>query len=171
MKRFFALLVFTIVLVPAFAQQLTTVGVIDSFRIYTTYFSQSAAVREVENFRADFQAELNRHAQELRTLQQRKIEADARGDEAAALRLNDEIFQKGMFIQDFQRIRQRQLEQMQTNLTQNDAFLQQLQSAVRLVAEAAGFTVILDAGNPALQWWSQEVDITDRVIARLRGRL
>ena len=153
-----------------FGQAITTVGVIDTARVYSTFFSQSAGVREIENFRAEFQADLNRHAQELRELQNRKLDADRRGDEVASLQLDNQIFQKAQFIQDFQRIRQRQLEQLQSNLSQSDSFLRELQTAIRLTSESAGFTVVLDARNTALQWWSPEVDITDRVIARLRGR-
>jgi outer membrane protein len=153
-----------------FGQAITTVGVIDTARVYSTFFSQSAGVREIENFRAEFQADLNRHAQELRELQNRKLDADRRGDESASLQLDNQIFQKAQFIQDFQRIRQRQLEQLQSNLSQSDSFLRELQTAIRLTSESAGFTVVLDARNNALQWWSPEVDITDRVIARLRGR-
>ena len=171
MKRILTSACFTLFgLLSVGAQQLTTVGVIDTARIYTTYFSQSTAVREIENFRAEFQTELNRHSQELRELQERKLEAQNSGNESEALRLDAQIIQKAQFIQDFQRIRQRQLDQMQANIAQSDSFLRQLQDAIRLVAEAEGFTVVLDARDQALQWWASEVDITDQVIARLRGR-
>jgi len=170
MKRILLGVAFTVLGFSLTAQQITTVGVVDTARIYSTYFSQSAAVRELEDFRAEFQAELNRHAQDLRRLQESKVAADLRGDSEASLRIDEEIFQKAQFIQDFQRIRQRQLEQMQNNLTQSDTFLRELQSAIRLTAEAEGFTVVLDARSSSLQWWSSEVDITDRVISRLRGR-
>lgn len=156
--------------IPGFAQQITTVGVIDTARVYSTYFTQSTAVRELESFRDQFQNELNRHSQELRDLQEQKLNATNAGNDALALGLDQEILQKAQFIRDFQRIRQRQLDDMQNNLTQSDAFFRQMQEAIRLVSEAEGFTVVLDARDSALLWWSSEVDITDAVIARLRTR-
>lgn len=153
----------------AFSQQLTTVGIIDTARVYSAYFGQSGPIRELEALRNQFQQELERHSRELLQLQQNKLAAQERGNESEVIRIEGQINQKASFIRDLQRTRQQQLDDMQNNLALSDAFLQRLQDTLRLVAESRGFTVVLDARNQALQWWSSEVDITEDVIRRLRN--
>jgi len=153
----------------AFSQQLTTVGIIDTARVYSAYFGQSGPIREREALRNQFQQELERHSRELLQLQQNKLAAQERGNESEVIRIEGQINQKASFIRDLQRTRQQQLDDMQNNLALSDAFLQRLQDTLRLVAESRGFTVVLDARNQALQWWSSEVDITEDVIRRLRN--
>jgi outer membrane protein len=150
------------------AEQLTTVGVIDTETIYLTYFRDSEAVRQLEVLRTEIQSELDRHAADLQRLQEQKIAAESRGDENRALQLDDQIFEKAQFIRDFQRVKTRQLEEKQRSLSQSDDFLKKLQEAVRLEAESSGFTIIIDAKSQGLQWWSREVDITNKVLDRLR---
>ncbi|WP_052078279.1 OmpH family outer membrane protein [Spirochaeta lutea] len=150
------------------SEQLTTVGVVDTESIYLSYFSDSAAVRQLEALRNEIQSELDSHAAELRRLQEQKLSAESQGNESLALRLDEEIFQKAQFIRDFQRVKTQQLEQRQRSLSQSDDFLRRLQEAIRLEAESSGFTIIIDAKSQGLQWWSREVDITNKVLDRLR---
>ena len=161
------LLVFFVSMILS-AEQLTTVGVVDITAIYSSFFSDSAAVRSLEALRASIQRELDSHVADLRNLQQRKLEAENAGRESEALRLDNEIFEKTEFIQEFQQVKERQLQDRQNNLLGSQSFLNQLQSAIRYVAEASGFTIVVSASDDKLIWWSQEVDITDLVLERLR---
>ncbi len=150
------------------AEQLTTVGVVDINAIYSAFFSDSAAVRSLENFKASIQRELDQHVAELRQLQQQKLEAESAGLQSEALRLDNEIFSMLQFIQEFQRIKQNQLQVRQNNFRSSESFLNQLQAAISYVAESSGFTIVISANDEKLIWWSQEVDITDLVLDRLR---
>ena len=51
------------------AQQITNVGVVDTGRVYTTYFRESAAVRNYDSKKAEFQAEIDRRTATLKSLQ------------------------------------------------------------------------------------------------------
>lgn len=150
------------------AEQLTTVGVVDISSVYTSFFSDSAAVRSLENLRNSIQRELDGHVAELRQLQQQKLDAENAGRASVALRLDNEIFEKSQYIQEFQRVKQGQLQDRQNNLRSSESFLSQLQAAISYVAEANGFTIVVSASDDKLLWWSQEVDITDLVLERLR---
>jgi outer membrane protein len=152
-----------------FAEQLTTVGVVDISTVYNSFFQDSLAVRELEELKESIQQELDGHVAILRRLQEQKLEAESAGREDEALRLDQEIYEKTQYIQDFQRIKQRQLYDRQQRLLNSDSFLAQLQSAIAFVAEANGFTIVVSANDDKLLWWSQEVDITDLVLERLRA--
>ncbi|AHC15196.1 OmpH family outer membrane protein [Salinispira pacifica] len=151
------------------AEQLTTVGVVDITRVYNSFFADSTAVRELENLKEEIQQELDGHVAILRRLQEQKLDAESDGDEDEALRLDEEIYEKQQYIQDFQRIKQRQLYDRQQRLLNSETFLSELQSAISFVAEANGFTVVVSSNDDKLLWWSQEVDITNLVLERLRA--
>ena len=56
-----------------FAQsKVTQFGVIDTARVYQTYFRESSAVRNYEKKKNDFQTEINRQSEALEKLQSKK---------------------------------------------------------------------------------------------------
>lgn len=169
-KKPIILLLLTIVISSAIAaEEITTVGVVDISAVYNAFFQDSRAVRELEELKESIQQELDGHVAVLRQLQERQLEAESAGRNDEALRLDEQIYEQTQYIQDFQRIKQRQLYDRQQRLLNSDSFLNQLQSAISFVAEANGFTVVVSANDDQLLWWSQEVDITDLVLNRLRA--
>jgi outer membrane protein len=169
MKKIALLACILMVSVSLSAEQLTTVGVVDISTVYNSFFQDSLAVRELEELKDSIQQELDGHVAILRRLQEQKLEAESEGRENDALRLDEEIYEKTQFIQDFQRIKQRELYDRQQRLLNSDSFLSQLQNAIAFVAEANGFTIVVTANDDKLLWWSQEVDITELVLERLRA--
>lgn len=77
-----------------FAQTMTRFGVVDTARVYSTYFRDSAAVRNYEQKKADFQKRINEKTEELKTLNQKLIDLKEKGDEAGALKVESEITKK-----------------------------------------------------------------------------
>ena len=154
----------------AHAEQLTTVAVLDVNRVYSSFLRDSQAVRNLEKAAENARAEIQEHEQELNELRDRKLGAAEAGNDRLALQLDDQIQEKQLFIEELRRVRSAQLERRQRDLLGSDDFLNEIQQAVRMVAESHGYTVVLNAADPHLQWWATEVDITDRVIERLRNR-
>ena len=91
-KLIFVLLLILFSVVSAFAQQdLTKFGVIDTSRVYTAYFRSSSGVRNYENKKSEFQTEIDKRTEELKKLQQKKIDYQNDGNEAASLKVEAEI--------------------------------------------------------------------------------
>ncbi len=153
-----------------FAEQLTTVAVLDVNQVYSSFLRESRAVRNLEQAAENARAEIREHEDELNDLRNRKLAAEDAGNDRLAIQLEDQIQEKRLFIEELRRVRSAQLERQQQSLLISDDFLGEIQDAVRIVAESEGFTVVLNASDPNIQWWSVEVDITDRVIERLRSR-
>ena len=135
----------------AWGEQLTTVAIIDITRVYNSFYRDSAQVRELENLRQQYQAEINEERARLRQVE----ELDAR------------ILEQRQFLQDLAARRQRQLDAREENLV-SDEFLAQLQDAIEYVAQSEGYTIVMRRDAAGLQWWSSEVDISDLVLERLR---
>ncbi len=153
--------------VGAGAEQLTTVGIIDVSKVTTAFFRDSQAVRELEDLTAKLQGEINGISADINHLKERKLLAENSGDSAAALRLDEEIYNKTNYLRDYYRIKNAQLQERRNRLSESSAFLGELQKAIAFVAEDQGYNVILKTSDTGLLWWSRQVDITELVISRL----
>lgn len=148
------------------AEQLTTVAVINIDKVYNTFYRDSQAVRELERLRSEYQNEINQQLEELEDLRDQRLRARNRGNERRVTELDREILEMTRFVEDLSQRRREQLQLQQERLLSND-FLNQLQQAIQHVAESEGYTVVIRSDTSGLQWWSQEVDISDLVLERL----
>lgn len=158
------LLLFTSVLG---AEQLTTVGIIDIQKVYNSFYRDSRAVRELEQLRERYQAEIDREVRELEDLEEDLSRARERGNDNRADRLESEVEQQRRYVEDLTSRRREQLQSRQQELVSDD-FLNRLQQAIVYVAESEGYTVVIRTDQEGLQWWSPTVDISDLVLERLR---
>lgn len=153
-----------------YAQQMriTNVGVIDTGRVYTTYFRESSAVRTYDSKKADFQAEVDKLTAELQSLQDKKIAYEKSGNSAAALRTDSEITKKTDFLTAYTASKNIELEKLRKNLSNSNTFYQQLYKVISHIAESDGYTLILSLQQAnGILWYSPTVDITEKVIAEL----
>ena len=161
MKKIFFAVIFCFSLISvSFAQQITRFGVVDTARVYQSYFRNSSPVRNYESKKADFQNEINRKTEEIQNLNN--------GNDAAAARLENEIIKKTDLLTEYTSAKNVELESIKKNLQNSDAFYKKLYSVLEKIAENEGFSMILSLQQAnAVLWYSPSVDITDKVIAEL----
>ena len=98
MKRYFKVLVslavFMFACIPAFSQQITKFGVVDTAKVYQAYFRNSAPVRNYEKKKAEFQEEINKQVEQIKKLQQKKLDYENSGNSASAMKTEAEITKK-----------------------------------------------------------------------------
>ncbi|MBN2657702.1 MAG: OmpH family outer membrane protein [Spirochaetales bacterium] len=152
------------------ASQITKVGVIDRTRILQTFYAESKGVRELETMKEQIQQELVRLNDEIKMYEERKLAAENKGDESEALRLDNIIFDKKQYMQDYYRTKNNQLAERQKNLYQDREFAQELLEQIEFVALSQGCSIVIDISTPGLYWHSEEVDITNMVLERLQSR-
>lgn len=163
-----AVLVLGSLMVPAGidAEQITTVAVVDIDDVFNSFYRDSQQVRELEQLREEFQAEINQELETLESLRDRRLQAQEDGNSRRVDQLSEEITQLERFLEDLSRRRRQQLEERQQRLLSDD-FFRQMQSAIQFVAESEGYTVVLRSDSDGLQWWSNQVDISEQVVERL----
>ncbi len=149
------------------AEQLTTVAVVDLSKIFQAFFRDSQAVREYERLKVDFQKEIDRMNDEIRQIQERKLAADNRGDQTMSLRLEDEVGKKRDYLRDYVNIKNAQLKRMREQFSESSSFSSEMLQAIEWVAMNEGYSVVVNASDQGLVWWSKSVDVTDMVIQRL----
>ena len=157
--------------VGLFAQQITNFGVVDTARVYTTYFRESSAVRNYEAKKSEFQAEIDKKTAELKNLQQKKIDYEQNGNEAAALKVQADINKKSDYLSAYTGTKNAELEKLRQNLATSNSFYQLLYKAIGRIAESEGYSMILSLQQAnGILWYSPTVDITEKVIAELGSR-
>ena len=167
-KIVFAGALFLLCAFSAFSQQITRFGVVDTAKIYQAYFKNSAPMRNYETKKAEFQTEINKKTEEIQKLRQQKNDAAASGNTSQLTKLDSEITKKTNALTEYTRAKNMELDSIKNSLQNSDAFYKKLYSIIERVAENEGFTMILSLqqGNGIL-WYSQSVDVTDKVISQL----
>ncbi len=152
------------------AQELTTVGVVDTDQIFQVYFRESRAVRQLEELAASIRTQRAELQRELERLETQRAAAQDSGNRERVLQLDEEITEQRDFIREFERVREAEFNSRRDAVLSlgDETFLEDLIAAIRFVAQLRGITVVLDAGEPGLLWWAQEVDMTEDVLARLQ---
>ncbi len=149
-------------------QQITKFGVVDTAKVYNAYFRNSAPVRNYEKKKSEFQSEINKRTDELRQLQQKKLDYEKNGNETAALKTETEIMKKKDYLTEYTNAKNVELESMQRALQSSDEFYGKLYSTLARIAEGGGYSMILSLQDSnSILWYSSSVDITDQVISDL----
>ena len=172
MKRYFkiliALCIFAFTAVPAFSQQVTRFGVVDTAKVYQAYFRNSAPVRNYEKKKAEFQEEVNNQVEQIKKLQQKKLDYENAGNESAALKTEAEITKKTDYLTEYTNAKNVELESMQKTLQNSDDFYKKLYNTLAKIAESGSYSMILSLQESnAILWYSSSVDITNQVITEL----
>ena len=170
MKKYFIATVFVFLMIVSnsFAQQITKFGVVDTAKVYNAYFRNSAPIRNFEKKKAEFQEEINKKTDELRSLQQKKLEYENEGKEAQALKIESEILKKKEYLTEYTNAKNVELETLQRSLKTSDEFYKKLYNTLSRIAESGGYSMILSLQESnAILWYSSSVDITSQVISEL----
>jgi outer membrane protein len=161
--------------VPAMAQQITRIAVVDLGRVIMTYSRDGAALKDFELRKAQIQSEIDRLGEELRKLQAQKLEADRVSDKAASLRLDGEIYRRTEYLKDFVRTKQAELDDQAKKVAASSQFVQTVFKQIQQICETEGFSLVLnlksaDSVMSSVVWYSPMIDITDKVIQALIGK-
>ena len=154
--------------IPVFSQQITKFGVVDTAKVYEAYFRNTAPIRNYENKKAKYQAEINKQTEELRKLQQKKLDYENKGNDSAALKTEAEITKKKDYLTEYTNAKNVELESMQKSLQNSDDFYKKLYNTLSRIAESGGYSMILSLQDSnSILWYSSSVDITQQVITEL----
>ena len=172
MKRYFKILislaVFAFASLPAFSQQITKFGVVDTSKVYQAYFRNSAPVRNYEKKQAEFQEEINKQVEQIKKLQQKKLDYTNSGNDAQAMKTEAEITKKTEYLTEYTNAKNVELESMQKTLQNSDEFYKKLYNTLAKIAESGSYSMILSLQESnAILWYSSSVDITNQVIQEL----
>ena len=168
LKFIISLALFAFAALPAFSQQITKFGVVDTAKVYQAYFRNSAPVRNYEKKKAEFQEEIDKQVEQIKKLQQKKLDYENAGNDAAALKTDAEITKKTDYLTEYTNAKNVELESMQKTLQNSDECYKKLYNTLAKIAESGSYSMILSLQESnAILWYSSSVDITNQVITEL----
>jgi len=151
-----------------YAQQLTRFAVVDMPKVYTAFFRDSRVVRQFEEKSAKVQSDIDKMTKEIQDLRSRHADALLRDDQTEVLRLENLIYRRSEYLRDFYQTKTAELENEKKKLMQSGSFLEQVYDEIRYIAESEGYSMVIDLKqNNGIIWYSNTVDITDKLIANL----
>jgi len=154
-----------------YAQQLTRIAVVDMPKVYTAYFRDSAAVRQFEQKSAKVQSDIDKISKEIQDLRSKHADAILRDDQNEMLRLENLIYRRSEYLKEFYQTRTAELENEKKKLMQSGSFLDQVYDEIRYIAESEGYSMVINLKDmPGLLWYSNTIDITDKLIANLQKK-
>jgi outer membrane protein len=164
------LIAFCAIAFPISGQQVTMVGLCDWTQVLTTSYKESRAVRELEDFRAAYQKEIQAVSRDINDLESQKMDADKAGDKDASLQLEKRINDKKNYLDEYQRIKKEAYRRQAEKIFSN-AIVKEILDAIHYVAESDGYALVLrsdgDVGTSLILDNIPEIDITKKVIKRI----
>jgi len=171
MKKAFVAGLLCVLALPLWAQQVTMVAICNWTQVLTTSYKETQAVRDLADFRAAYQKDIQNLTQEISELENQKLDADKAGNADLSLRLDKQISDKKAYLDDYQRIKadayKRQSEKV---LAASSPLMKQILDAVHYVAEQDGYALVLRSDGPYADIILDnipEIDITTKVIKRI----
>ena len=172
MKRSIFLIVFCAgILVSLSAQaSITRFAVVDMNRVMAAFADRSPEAKAFNEKRDKVQAEIEKQNKELQELTAKLAEAQESGNQSQIKNLENQIKTKTQNLQTYIKNNFAELERDRERLMKNDTFMNQILAVVRAVAESEGFSMVLNrTENSGILWYSPSVDITNKVIERIRS--
>lgn len=164
-KIFLVSTLFVMCVTLSFGQQLTTIAVIDTQRVYDSFTKGDSLSAGISSIQLRYQEQIDSQLASIKVLEEQR-----RGFASSEIvQIRDIDARIGLAraeIDRLSRLRTQEVRSRQRFISPNN-FIPELQRAIIFVAESRGYTVVLDAGDEGLQWWSPIVDVTDEVIERL----
>ena len=149
-------------------QHITNFGIVNTEKVYNHFYRNSAAIKTYEKKKADMQAEINKKTKELKELKASKDQFDKIGDTEASNKLAIEIKEKTEYLRDYTTTKNLELQNLKKSLSESNEFYVKLSKTIKRVAENEGLSTVLSLqGENAILWYSQTVDITDKVIKEM----
>lgn len=155
----------------AFAQQITKFAVVDTARIYQSFYRDSRNVRDYEAKKTQYQGEIKRMSDEIKKLRQDKVDADALGDQLKSAKFDSEITTKTSFLVDYSKVKNAELDDLRKKLITDDQFYSTLYDQIQKIAEADGYSMVLSLQeNASIIWYSPTVDVTEKILRAMTNQ-
>lgn len=148
-------------------QEITKVGVVDTSRIYSVYFQDSKALRDLAAFKQSILEESRRLSDDITAIRSAKVDAERAGRKEEALRLESQILEKENFLREYQRVKNLEYRSRQAKVELESSFLGELADAIAYVAVSEGYSMIMEKQNPIFLYFTAESDVTEKVLQHL----
>lgn len=169
-KKLMLIILFFTVSVTLFSQVIPKIGIINYSKLISSFSKSSYAIQEVDRLTKSYEAGVAAIQKDIAALGERKLYYSTLDDNFNVLKMDEQIDKKKIYLQEYSRLRLKNIRDKQNNIFESSAFLREVLEKIEHVAESEGYSVVYNSKDPYLIWWSQSVDITDLVIEKLNQK-
>lgn len=168
MKKIITILLFVTLPFMAAAESLSKIGVVDISKVLENFPTDSSAFRKLDLLKLEYDDKLPEYLRNLQDIEQRLLDVQEEGSEYQIASLEREVEDYKNFIRTWRDTMIKRINTARENLADGSPIIIDVMKAIEWVAINEGFTLVFDAAERNIIWWSMEVDITEMVIERLR---
>ncbi len=162
----FVLLMFVTFFISA--EQLTKIGVVDISRIYKSYYKESSSMRDIQKMQEELKSTLEKIQSEIDNLLLKKAEADKNDNRADILKYEDLLDKQIKYKKQYNKTMVQKIRAKESSLYRNSKTAVKIYKTIEYVAESEGYSLVFKKTDSDLIWYNQEVDITEKVLDRLK---
>lgn len=149
-----------------FPLKLVNVGVVDVEEVFYKYAEMTGEGKELVEKKKKFEEEIARMKLEIKALQQ-NLQTNTTLTEYDRQRLATEIDYKTQELLSYIKQANTQLEQLKKQIER--PLMEDIYEAIKQVGIENGYTLILERGKSGVIYFDKEIDITSKVITKLKG--
>jgi outer membrane protein len=153
----------------SFPDQLSKIAVVDFQEVIDNFPNGSPAFSRLQILKDAYEEKRLKYLAELNDKELELLDAKKRENELEIARLEREITDFKTFIKQWQEIKIEEIQIVQKEFLQGGEIALDMLRAIEFVAINEGYTLVMDANDISVIWWSPEIDITDLVINRLKA--
>ena len=170
MKKVFLFAILFCASITVYAQQqIPKIGIIDYTRIVQRMMPSMDQLQEIKNIKQAIEDETSAIETEIATLEREKADIEARSHyHDAADEIDEQISSLKYYLQQFVEEKNRELDEKKALVPDTAEIISKIVNQIQYVAESEGYSVIFDSKDKNIIWWTHSVDITDKVMRKLR---
>ena len=170
MKKAFLFALLFCASVTAYAQQqIPKIGIIDYTRIVQRMMPSMDQLQDIKNIKQAIEDETSSIETEIAALEREKEDIAARSHYSDATdEIDEQITSLRYYLQQFVEEKNRELEEKKALVPDTAEIISKIVNQIQYVAESEGYSVIFDSKDKNIIWWTHSVDITDKVMKKLR---
>jgi len=149
------------------AEKITKVGVVDLARVMSAFAKDSPAVKELADYWKETESQLEKLSAEIADLESKLQKAKDAKDERMALDLEKRLNDRRAYRSEYYNYRRAEYEKRYNELSKASTIFQQIQRIIEYIAIKESYSLILLKTDPAIVYFSKDVDITEDVIEYL----
>jgi len=154
------------------AEQLTKIAVVDIVKIYKAFFKESKAIRDLEDFKKKYEAELDKIDNQLLELEKKIVETKKQGDSNEVIKLEEKQEELKSYRNEYYRVKNKEYVKRFDVIkkSQSQDLWLELIGIIEYIALRESYSVVLRIDDPYVVFYTKDVDITDEVVKEIAAR-
>jgi outer membrane protein len=156
----------------AWSEQLTKIAVVDIIKIYNAFFKESKAVRDLEEFKKQYESELEKMDNQLQEYEKKILEAKKENKPDDQIKLEEERDKLKNLRNETYRVKYKEYVKRFDSIkkSQSQDLWLELIGIIEYIALKESYSVVLRIDDPYVIFYTKDVDITDKVVEEINAR-